>query len=163
MQSSVSETAVVAGRLAGVLLGTVVLGGVARADAPLAEPYYDWQVESYAISQPLGGLRGDAAHGKQVVIARDKGNCLACHSMPIPEEPFHGTVGPPLQYVGSRLSEGQIRLRVVDERRINPQTVMPGYYRHPRSLTLVLDDFEGTTFLTAQEVEDVVAYLVTLK
>ncbi len=128
-----------------------------------ADPYHAWQMENFAINAPLGGLKGDAVRGKQISIAPEKGACLTCHAMPIPEEDFHGTIGPSLIGIASRLSEGELRLRVVDEKQINPETVMPGYYRHPKHFTLVAEDYEGKTFLTAQEVEDVVAYLMTLK
>lgn len=128
-----------------------------------ADPYHAWQMENFAINAPLGGLKGDAVRGKQISIAPEKGGCLTCHAMPIPEEDFHGTIGPSLIGIASRLSEGELRLRVVDEKQINPETVMPGYYRHPKHFTLVAEDYEGKTFLTAQEVEDVVAYLMTLK
>ena len=83
--------------------------------------------------------------------------------MPIPEEDFHGTVGPPLHGVGARYTKGQIRLRVVDERRIFPMTIMPGFYRDPAKANRVADAYWGKTFLTAQQVEDLVAYLETLK
>ena len=128
-----------------------------------ADPYYTWQMKNFAIDDPLGGLKGDAVRGKQLSIAADKGSCLVCHEIPIPEESFHGNIGPSLIGIASRLTEGELRLRVVDEKQINPETVMPGYYRHPRHFNLVAEDYEGKTFLTAQEVEDVVAYLLTLK
>ncbi len=128
-----------------------------------ADPYYSWQVENFAINAPLGGLQGDADRGKQLSIAPEKGACLTCHEMPIPEEDFHGTIGPSLIGIATRLSEGELRLRVVDEKLINPETVMPGYYRHPKHFNLVAEDYQGKTYLTAQEVEDVVAYLMTLK
>ncbi len=83
--------------------------------------------------------------------------------MPIDEEPFHGTVGPPLLGVGARYTAAQIRLRIVDEQQINPMTIMPGFYRDPKLANRVAEEFWGKTFLTAQQVEDVVAYLVTLK
>lgn len=128
-----------------------------------ADPYYSWQMKNFAISEPLGNLKGDAARGKQLSIAPEKGGCLTCHAMPIPEESFHGNIGPSLIGIASRLTEGELRLRVVDEKQINPETVMPGYYRNPKHFTLVAEDYEGKTYLTAQEVEDVVAYLLTLK
>ena len=83
--------------------------------------------------------------------------------MPIPEEPFHGTIGPPLQGVGARYSAAQIRLRIVDEQQVNPFTIMPGFYRDPLEANRVADVYWGKTFLSAQQVEDLVAYLVTLK
>ena len=141
-----------------VLFGMSLLTPIAHA-----EPYYAWQMENFAINAPLGGLKGDAKRGKQLSIASDKGGCLVCHEMPIPEESFHGNIGPSLIGIASRLTEGELRLRVVDEKQINPETVMPGYYRHPKYFNLVAEDYEGKTYLSAQEVEDVVAYLLTLK
>lgn len=130
---------------------------------PRAETSVPWSSEGFAIERPLGELRGDAERGRMIVIDRSKGNCLACHRMPIPEEEFHGTVGPSLIGVASRLNEGQLRLRVVDEKQLNPSTIMPGYYRDPDLFNQVLEAYAGRTVLSAQEVEDVVAYLLTLK
>lgn len=132
--------------------------------APLAaqESYLSWRAENYAIAEPLGGLRGDAARGREIAAAREKGNCLACHRLPIPEHPLHGTLAPPLFGVGARLSAGELRLRVVDEKLINPETIMPAFYRDPARYHRPHPDF-ATTILSAQEVEDVVAYLVTLR
>lgn len=140
----------------------LVLAGmppVTRGD----EGYVQWKNENFAIEDPLTDEAGDVQRGRTLVIATDKGNCLACHKMPIPEEPFHGTLGPDLGNIANRLNEAQIRLRVVDEKQINPHTVMPGYYRDPEKLRLVANEYTGQTLLTAQEVEDVVAYLMTLK
>lgn len=83
--------------------------------------------------------------------------------MPIPEEEFHGTLAPPLVGVGSRYDEAQLRVRIVDIKQINPSSLMPSFYKHPDKLAHVSKDFAGKTVLTAQEVEDVVAYLKTLK
>ena len=128
-----------------------------------AEPaYVHWQSENFAITKPLTNKPGNAVKGRQLVIEQDKGNCLACHVLPVPEERFFGSIGPDLTQVASRLSEAELRLRVVDEKAVNPQTIMPGYYRDPAKLTLVANEYEGKTMLTAQEVEDVVAYLLTL-
>jgi len=128
-----------------------------------AQDYVAWKSENFAISKPLTDMPGDVARGRQLVIERDRGNCLACHKMPIAEEVFFGTLGPDLTRVAARLSEAQLRLRVVDEKQVNPQTVMPGYYRDPSLLHLVANEYAGKTLLTAQQVEDVVAYLMTLK
>lgn len=128
-----------------------------------AEKYIPWQMENYAIKSPLGGLAGNARRGRDIARRKDKGNCLACHSMPIPEEPFHGTLAPPLSGVATRMNEGQIRLRIVDETKLIPTTIMPGFYKSPKELNRVADEYWGKTVLTAQEVEDVVAYLMTLK
>jgi len=138
--------------------------GVCTMTAAYAdEPYQVWRMDYFAINTPLGGLKGDAQRGRQIVIDGHKGSCLTCHVMPIEEEEFHGDIGPSLIGIASRLTEGELRLRVVDEKQINPETIMPGYYRHPKHFTLVSYEYEGKTFLTAQEVEDVVAYLLTLK
>ncbi len=130
---------------------------------PLPEDYCHWQVRDFAIEQPLCGLRGDPHRGRQIAADSHAGNCLACHQMPIQEEAFHGTIGPSLDGIGARYTEAQLRLRIVDEQQVNPFTIMPGFYRDPRKANRVADGFWGKTFLTAQQVEDVVAYLVTLK
>jgi sulfur-oxidizing protein SoxX len=104
---------------------------------------------------------GDPARGKQTVLDPERGNCLICHPMPIAEAEFQGDVGPDLAGVGSRYGAGEIRLRVVDAKRLNPDSVMPAYYRTD-GLYRVLNQYRGEPILTAQEVEDVVAYLMTL-
>jgi sulfur-oxidizing protein SoxX len=146
-----------------LFLTLFVVGLFSLTSALAEENHYAWQMENFAIEAPLGGLKGNADRGRQIAIDSHKGSCLACHDLPVPEESFHGNIGPSLEGIASRLTEGQIRLRVVDEKQINPDTIMPGYYRHPKHFTLVADEYTGKTFLTAQEVEDVVAYLLTLK
>ena len=132
-------------------------------DAQAAETYYAPRIDNFAIELPLNGLQGNPSRGQQIVTRLDKGNCLACHSMPITREAFHGTIGPPLHGLASRRTEGQVRLHIVDQQKINPATIMPGFYKNPQELNLVLDEYYGKTFLSAQEVEDVVAYLMTLE
>jgi sulfur-oxidizing protein SoxX len=126
-------------------------------------PYQTWKVENFAINQPLGGLEGVPERGRAIASDQHRGNCLACHALPVPEEKFHGDLGPPLAGIASRQSVGMIRLHVVDQSRFNPETVMPGYYRPPQQLNRVARSLRGTTWLTAQEIEDVVAWLATLK
>jgi L-cysteine S-thiosulfotransferase len=135
----------------------------AAQSASAQPPYQPWQAENYAIEQPLGGLVGVAARGRNIAGDQHRGNCLACHELPIPEEKFYGDLGPPLAGIASRQSVGMIRLHVVDQSRFNPDTVMPGFYRPPQQLNRVAPSLRGTTWLTAQEVEDVVAWLATLK
>ena len=130
---------------------------------PLPADYCIWQQQDYAIQDPLCGLSGDAQRGREVVKDPHQGSCLACHQLPIPEEPFHGTLGPSLLGIGNRYTEAQLRLRIVDERQVNPGTIMPGFYSDPRRGNRVADEYWGKTFLTAQQVEDIVAYLKTLK
>jgi sulfur-oxidizing protein SoxX len=96
------------------------------------------------------------------VLDPARGNCLICHPMPIAEAEFHGDVAPDLAGVGSRYSAGEIRLRVVDAKRLTPDGVMPAYHR-AEGLHRVLKEYRGKPILTRQEVEDVVAYLMTLK
>jgi sulfur-oxidizing protein SoxX len=113
------------------------------------------------IPAPLGGLRGDANAGRQIVQNRKLGNCLSCHSMPL-AAPDQGNVGPALAHVGSAFSVAQLRLRIVNPKEIDPQTIMPAYYRVD-GLRHVATAFLGKPILTAQQVEDVVAYLASLK
>lgn len=142
----------------------VVLAGVLGVVGVQAgETYCQWKADNYAISAPLCGLAGNPERGRVLAYERKKGNCLACHKMPIPEEQFHGNIAPNLAGVGSRYSEGQLRLRLVDMKVINPVTLMPGFYKNPDELNRVMKEFQGKTPLTAQEIEDVVAYLGTLQ
>lgn len=128
-----------------------------------AAEFVPWQQKNFAIEKPLGGMVGDAEQGRMLASTKSKGNCLACHRFPIKHSEFHGTLGPTLLGIGSRLSAAQIRLRVVDEKQINPMTIMPGYHRDPKLFNRVLEQFQGQAVLSAQEIEDIVAYLVSLK
>ncbi len=119
-------------------------------------------VEGDAIPEPLAVRPGDAARGRAIVANRSVGLCLLCHSGPIPEERFQGTLAPSLAGAGTRWSVSQLRLRIVDGARLNPDTIMPPYYR-TTGLHRVARAFEGKTILTAEQIEDVVAYLATLK
>jgi len=120
-------------------------------------------VENFAINTPLNGLTGEPENGRKLVVDKNKGNCLACHTLPIPEEDFHGTIGPPLIGIASRQNPAQLRLRIADMKQINPFSIMPGYYRDTIKINRIAAKYEGTTILSAQEVEDIVAYLATLK
>jgi L-cysteine S-thiosulfotransferase len=117
---------------------------------------------SDTIPSSLTGAAGDAARGRAIVLDRHVGLCLLCHSGPFPDERFQGDLAPSLSGVGARLSAGQIRLRIVDASRVNPQTIMPAYFR-TEGLTRVAPSQRGKTVLSAQQIEDVVAFLVTLK
>jgi len=120
-----------------------------------------YEVRGDAVPAPLGGLRGDARRGKVIVLDRRRGNCLICHVFPVEGEPFQGEIGPRMAGVGSRLSAGQIRVRLIDQSRLNADTVMPPYYR-VQGLTDVAAEYRGRPVLDAQEIEDVTAYLITL-
>jgi L-cysteine S-thiosulfotransferase len=115
-----------------------------------------------AIPASLTGAKGDPEHGREIVVNRQVGLCLLCHSGPFPEERFQGTLAPDLKGSGSRASEGQLRLRIVDASRLKADTIMPPYYRVD-GLTRVAPAFQGKPILTAEQIEDVVAYLMTLR
>jgi sulfur-oxidizing protein SoxX len=115
-----------------------------------------------AISRPLTDRAGDAARGREIAFSREHGNCPICHVLPASDEALHGDVGPSLKGVATRLSEGQLRSRVVDARRTNPESVMPSYYRLD-GLKRVQTIYAGKTVLSAGEIEDVLAYLMTLR
>lgn len=119
-------------------------------------------VEGDAISVSLTGAEGDAARGREIVANRLVGLCLLCHSGPFPETPLQGTLAPDLKGAGTRWSIGQLRLRMVDSNRIVPDTIMPAYYRVDH-LARVAPSFRGKPVLTAAQIEDVVAFLATLK
>ena len=116
------------------------------------------------MTEPLTDMPGDAARGKAVAVNSDMGNCLICHHMPIAEVPegAAGDIGPDLAGVGARLSGPELRQRIVDPKAIDPETVMPAYYVAD-GLYRVQHKYEGKTILTAQQVEDLVAYLESLK
>lgn len=115
-----------------------------------------------SIPQSLTGEPGDAGRGRAIVANRQAGLCLLCHTGPFPEERFQGSLAPSLSGAGARWSEGQLRLRIVDAGRLNPATIMPPYYRTD-GLERVARAFAGKPILSAAQVEDVVAFLMTLK
>jgi len=115
-----------------------------------------------AMAMPLTDQPGDAARGRAIVVNRQQGLCLLCHTGPFAEERFQGNMAPDLSGAGARWSEGQLRLRLVDGRRVNPQTLMPSY-RRTEGLVRVGAAWQGKAVLSAQQVEDVVAFLRTLK
>ena len=117
---------------------------------------------SDSIPASLTGAKGDPARGRAIVANRQVGLCLLCHSGPFPEERFQGNLAPDLTAVGARLSEGQIRQRIVDPTKVNPQSIMPAYYKS-EGLVRVAPAYRGKTVLTAEQIEDIVAYLSTLK
>jgi sulfur-oxidizing protein SoxX len=113
-----------------------------------------------AIPKPLVSEPGNAARGRSIVVNRDQGGCLLCHA--IPGETNFGNIAPTLAGVGAKLSAEQLRLRVADSTRVNPDTPMPAYYR-TEGMTQVAAAYRGKPILSAQQVEDVVAWLATLK
>jgi sulfur-oxidizing protein SoxX len=144
-----------------VLAGAVLTEGT--GDRALAEaalrPY---MIVGDAIPASLTGSSGDPERGRMIVVNRQVGLCLLCHTGPFPEERFQGTMAPDLKGAGARSTEGQLRLRIVDASRLKPDTIMPPYYRVD-GLDRVAPSFQGKPILTAEQIEDVVAYLVTLR
>ncbi len=112
---------------------------------------------------PLTREPGDAARGRAIVANRQVGLCLLCHNAPIAEERFQGNLAPDLAGTGARWSAEQLRLRLVEPSRMNPSTLMPAYYLPAGALNRVPPALAGKTLLSAQQIEDVVAYLQTLK
>lgn len=114
------------------------------------------------IPQALASEAGDITRGRAIVASRQAGLCLLCHSGPVPEERFQGDLAPSLSGAGHRWSAAQLRLRLVDPRHFNPQSIMPSYYRN-EGLIRVAPAWQTRTLLSAQQIEDVVAYLVSLR
>lgn len=137
---------------------TLALAPIGDVRAEL-RPY---KVVGDAIPDSLTGAPGDPAKGRAIVANRQVGLCLLCHTGPFPEERFQGTLAPDLSGAGARWSPGQLRLRIVDSTRINPATIMPPYYRTD-GLVRVAPAFVGKPVLNAEQIEDVVAYLMTLR
>jgi len=130
--------------------------GIAAAQA--LRPY---AVTGDAIPASLTGTAGDAARGRALVVERTS-TCILCHSGPFPEQRFQGDVAPNLAGTGGRWSESEIRLRLVDASRLNAATIMPSYYRID-GLNRVGRTWQGKPVLSAEQIEDIVAYLVTLR
>jgi sulfur-oxidizing protein SoxX len=116
-----------------------------------------------AMPRSLTGQAGDPVRGRAIASDARKGNCIICHAMPIPElsSDAFGDIGPSLAGIGSHLSAPELRQRIVDPRVLSPDTVMPPYFV-TTGLTRVQTAYVGKTILSAQEVEDLVAYLASL-
>jgi sulfur-oxidizing protein SoxX len=145
-----------------LFLRAVAVVLAAACGAAGAQELVPYSVQGDAIAQPLGGARGDAQRGRAIVASRQNGLCLLCHSAPIPEERFQGDLAPSLAGVGARYSEAQLRLRVVDPRRVNPASFMPAFHSAANPARIGAA-WAGKPILDAQQVEDVVAWLATLR
>ena len=126
-----------------------------------AEALRPYTIAGDAIPDSLTGKPGDAAHGRALVLDRAS-TCILCHSGPFPETRFQGDLAPNLAGAGNRWSLGQLRLRLVDASRLNPATIMPSYYR-VEGLVRVGQIWRDKPILSAEQIEDIVAYLVSLR
>ena len=140
-------------------MGALLLATSAFSFAQDITPY---TVEADGIPQPLAGARGDVQRGRAIVASRQTGLCLLCHTAPIPEERFQGDLAPNLAGAGARYSEAQLRLRLVDPRRVNPSSFMPAFHATGNP-SRIGAQWVGKPILSAQQVEDVVAWLATLR
>ena len=114
-----------------------------------------------SIFESLSAEPGNAVRGRVIVASRQTGLCLLCHSGPFPEERFQGNLAPELKSSVAHLNAPQLRARIVNAAHFNPQTIMPSYYQ-TSNLNRVAPKFVGQTILNGQEIEDVVAFLMTL-
>ncbi len=143
------------------------VAAVMQVAVPPGSPAYGsdtlvaYRIVNGTIPQPLTAQPGDPERGRLVVLDHNGGDCPICHAMPLPQRQFHGTIGPPLDGIGSRASAGGLRLRLVDPKAMNPETIMPAYYK-VEGLHRVLERYRDRPILTAQQIEDVIAYLLTL-
>tara|TARA_E500000331_G_C17105371_1_gene647147 strand:- start:321 stop:800 length:480 start_codon:yes stop_codon:yes gene_type:complete len=120
-----------------------------------------YKVVGKSIPKSLTGKPGDPKKGLKTAVNRKKGNCLACHTLPNVKQADHGEIGPPLMGVAKRYKEGELRLRLVNPKKLNPDSIMPSYYR-TSGYTRVQKKWKGKTIISAQDVEDILAYLKTL-
>jgi len=137
-------------------------GAPVRADERASGARASLRIVGDGVPEPLEGARGDVERGRALLVERAAANCLLCHAIPDPSLRIAGNVGPSLDGVGRRLSAAQLRLRVADIQRVDPATVMPSYYR-VENLDRVAAEYRGQPILDARQVEDIVAYLETLK
>ena len=135
---------------------------VALTPGPVkAETTMPYEITGDSIAGPLTDMPGDPKRGLSLVRDPANASCLICHSLPIPNEPDQGALGPSLEGVAGRLSEAELRLRLVNPKQLNPDTIMPGYYV-VEGLYRVDLPYQGKPIYDAQQVEDVLAYLMTL-
>ena len=144
-----------------IIAMTAVVCALSWLSAAGAQTLAPYQVEGGEIPTPLAAP-GDPSRGRAIVLSRESGNCFLCHAFADAGGAPAGNLGPPMAGVGARLGQGQLRLRVVDSARINPQSIMPAYYRI-EGFNQVAPAYRGKPLLSPQQVEDVVAYLVQLK
>jgi sulfur-oxidizing protein SoxX len=146
----------------GGVLAVALIAATPQRDTRAQGAWVAHRIVNGGIPEALTDQPGDAARGRRIVQDREGGDCTICHAMPLPQRQFHGSIGPPLDGVGNRYSAGELRLRLVDPKRLNPDTIMPAYHSVAASHR-VDARYRGKPILTAQQIEDVVAYLLTLR
>lgn len=143
--------------ISGIAASLVALGLVACA-TPGNEMRYE--LSNGEIRAPLTTVAPDVERGRKILVSRDS-NCILCHAAPETGERFFGNLAPPLSGIGKRLTAAQLRARIVDPFYFNPETIMPAYYR-VADLHRVAQTYRGKPILSAEQIEDVIAYLLTL-
>jgi L-cysteine S-thiosulfotransferase len=143
------------------MVGVLLAVATALPFGSSAEGLQSYTVVGDGIPDSLTGSPGDAARGRVLVLDRAS-TCILCHSGPFPETRFQGDLAPSLVGAGRRWTESQLRLRLVDASRLNPETIMPSYYRVD-GLQRVGRNWQGKPILSAEQIEDIVAYLVSLR
>jgi sulfur-oxidizing protein SoxX len=147
-----------------LVLALCASASVASATPPI-QRVQAYIVAGDAIEKPLTGRVGNATRGAELIHQRNKSLCVLCHSGPFPDPHLQGTLAPDLTGIGARLSAGQLRLRIVDMKRLNPTSIMPSYYAviADSDQTRIAAGWRDKPVLTAGEIEDLVAYLQTLR
>lgn len=150
--------------LGGVIAAGLVAGPTLAGDNMKTAKLASYKVvDDIAIPEPLAGKKGDPARGEKLFVARKKGNCLACHKVEqLKQHLFHGEIGPELSDVASNMTPAEMRLRLVDPKIVNPETIMPSFHK-VKGLHRVMKKFKGKPVLSAQEIEDIIAFVQTLK
>lgn len=144
-------------------LASALIASCVASTSRAADNYVEPKIVDHAIPTSLTGKPGDPEAGKKVIVGNRLGNCLACHAISaLKDTPFHGQVGPSLDGVAERYKPEQLRLILTDSKKVFPDTVMPAFYKVD-GFRRERHEFVGKTILTAAQVEDVIAYLETLK
>ena len=157
-------------QLVRIVTGLAMLSGTAALAQNVPTPSEVSYSEYGAVEASLTGKPGDPAEGAKVISDKSLGNCVACHELSsMPDVPFQGDVGPSLDAVGDRWSEGELRGIVANAKQTFPGTIMPAFYKNSGYIRPG-DGFTGKAakgelepLLSPQQIEDVVAYLMTLR
>ena len=142
-------------------LGLALLASSPSVAQDIGPAVVAYEIVNFAIPAPLTDIPGDEERGWTIVQNTANATCLICHSMPMPWQPDHGNLAPDLAGVGSRYNAAELRLRLVDPKALNPDTIMPAYYQ-AQGLNRVQEKYLGQTIYSAQDIEDVIAFLLTL-